>query len=149
MAAATVLARSRSAWTRLLSLRSPPLLSSPLRPLSSLLPVLSHRHFCADASSTDDYDNADRVFMEINAEADRERQREREERRRAATAAGLEYKEAEEEESDEDEDYMGVDPLIEKLQRQSANYNESLDQFWEPTDTESDEDDDWYLSYPY
>jgi hypothetical protein len=81
------------------------------------------------------------VFEEIEAEAARERQREREERRRAA-AAGVEVKE--EEETDEEEDYMGVGPLIEKLERQSAKYDESLDQFWEPTDTESDEDDERY-----
>lgn len=81
--------------------------------------------------------------MEINAKAAKERQREREERRRAAAAAGVEVKE-EEETDEEAEDYMGVGPLIAKLERQRGNYNDRSDQFWEPTDSESDEDDERY-----
>lgn len=83
-------------------------------------------------------------LLEIRAEAERERRREKEEKRRAAAAAGVEVKE--EEDSEEEEDYMGVGPLIAKLERQNAKYNESLDQFWEPTDSESDEDDERYCA---
>lgn len=76
----------------------------------------------------------DRIVRELLAEVEREKQLEREERKKK----GLEPLE------DEDEDYMGVGPLIEKLERRRAKEPENIEQFWEPTDSDSDEDDERY-----
>lgn len=69
---------------------------------------------------------------ELLAEVEREKQREREEKRKA----GIEVDEEEEE-----EDYMGVGRLIEKLENKKVKDLDNIDQFWEPTDSESDDDE--------
>lgn len=74
------------------------------------------------------------MIQELLAEVEREKQLEREEKRKA----GIEIDEAEDE-----EDYMGVGPLIEKLEKKKAKELENIDQFWEPTDSESDDDERW------
>lgn len=76
----------------------------------------------------------DRIVQELLAEVEREKQLEREERRKK----GLEPLD------DENEDYMGVGPLIEKLERKKTKDLENIEQFWEPTDSDSDEDDERY-----
>lgn len=72
------------------------------------------------------------MVQELLAEVEREKQRDREEKRKA----GIEVDEEEEE-----EDYMGVGPLIEKLEKKKIKDLDDIDQFWEPTDSESDDDE--------
>ncbi|KAJ4763169.1 30S ribosomal protein S5 [Rhynchospora pubera] len=141
--AATAFTRSRSAWSRLLSLRSLPLLSphshlfpSHLNQPSSLPRLHNHRHFSA-RGDPDDKLFADGVVQGLLAELEREKRREKEEKGRAGATT------EEEGEGDEEEDYMGVGPLIEKLERQSAWETDSMEE-WEPTDSDSDEDDEGY-----
>lgn len=66
-----------------------------------------------------------------------ERQREREARKRA----GLDTKDID---AEEEEDFMGVGPLIEKLEKEKLKDSSSADLFLyeEPTDSDSDEDDE-------
>ena len=42
---------------------------------------------------------------------------------------------------EEEEDYIGVGPLIEKLEKKKVKDLDNIDQFWEPTDSESDDDE--------
>ncbi|PKA60737.1 30S ribosomal protein S5, chloroplastic [Apostasia shenzhenica] len=77
----------------------------------------------------------ERIVQELLAEVEREKKLEREERKRK----GLPPLEEEDE-----EDYMGVGPLIEKLERKKTKDLENIEQFWEPTDSDSDEDDERY-----
>ncbi|XXG67881.1 hypothetical protein AAC387_Pa06g1121 [Persea americana] len=94
------------------------------KPISNLgRSHLSHR-FCSSA----------RTIQELLAEVEREKQREREEKKRKGEAV--------EEDDEEEEDYMGVGPLIEKLEKEKLKDTGSLDDFEEPTDSESDEDDE-------
>lgn len=74
----------------------------------------------------------DRVVQELLAEVEREKHREREAKRKA----GVEVSDKEEE-----EDYIGVGPVIEKLERRKAKELENIDQSWEPTDSESEDDE--------
>ncbi|KAG0491948.1 hypothetical protein HPP92_005346 [Vanilla planifolia] len=76
--------------------------------------------------------NADRMIQELLAQVEREKQLEREERRKKGLEPLVE---------DENEDYMGVGPLIEKLERRKAKDMENIEQFWEPTDSDSDDDE--------
>ncbi|KAF3326017.1 hypothetical protein FCM35_KLT09097 [Carex littledalei] len=166
--AARAFPRSLSAWSRLISLRSPPLLSPRfplfpihLNPLSSL-PRLNHRHFSADASarqpdaSTRQPDDSKlppevfRVARALCAEIRREERRE-------AIAAGIEVEEEEEEEeededmenglegNEEGEDYSGVQPSIDlesEVDDDDYDGRQESPEFWEQTDSESDEDDE-------
>lgn len=77
---------------------------------------------------------------ELLAQVERERQRERQDRR----AKDGKDQEEEPEEEEEEEDYMGVKPLIEKLERRKAKEAAADEGFWEPTDSDSDEDDERY-----
>lgn len=79
--------------------------------------------------------SGDRVVQELLAEVERERQLEREEKRKAGVVLG------DDDGDSESEDYMGVTPLIEKLEKKKAKELENIDQFWEPTDSESDDDE--------
>lgn len=64
-----------------------------------------------------------------------EKQREREQRLRA----GLDTKDLDEE---DDEDFMGIAPLIEKLERKKSKVDDrDLMRYEEPTDSESDDDE--------
>lgn len=76
----------------------------------------------------------DRIVRELLAEVEREKQLEREQKKKAGIAI--------EEDEEEEEDYLGVGPLIEKLEKKKTKDLENIDQFWEPTDSESDEDDE-------
>lgn len=78
----------------------------------------------------------DKVVRDILAEAERDRQREREQR----IKAGLDTKDIDQE---DDEDYMRVTPLIEKLEKANLKASSGiLDAFEEPTDSDSDDDDE-------
>lgn len=66
---------------------------------------------------------------------EREKQREREQRKRA----GLDTKDIDRE---DEEDYMGVMPLIEKLEKEKLKDTGDLNLYEEPTDSDSDEDDE-------
>lgn len=66
---------------------------------------------------------------------EREKEREREARKRQ----GLDTKDIDQE---DEEDYMGVGPLIEKLEKEKLKDTGDLDLYEEPTDSDSDEDDE-------
>lgn len=78
---------------------------------------------------------SDRAVEDLLAEVEREKQRERDDRKRK----GLDTKDIDDEDQ---EDYMGVMPLIEKLEKEKLKDTPNLDLFEEPTDSDSDEDDD-------
>ncbi|XP_008808874.2 uncharacterized protein LOC103720772 [Phoenix dactylifera] len=130
----------KAPWARLLSLRSLSQLpngaaihlAAARRPsIRSLLPPSKAEPQlvrCFSASTV----MGDRVVQELLAEVEREKQREREEKKKA----GIEVDEEEEE-----EDYMGVGPLIEKLEKKKVKDLDNIDQFWAPTDSESDDDE--------
>ncbi|RVW77441.1 hypothetical protein CK203_048093 [Vitis vinifera] len=80
------------------------------------------------------------IFMqELLAEVEREKQREKEQRKRA----GLDVKEIEDE---DEEDYMGVGPLIEKLEKEKLKNSGDLNMYEERTDSDSDEDDERFTT---
>uniref|UniRef100_J3L8Q9 S5 DRBM domain-containing protein n=1 Tax=Oryza brachyantha TaxID=4533 RepID=J3L8Q9_ORYBR len=148
-AAAAAAARSRAAvtcaaWVRLLSQRSNPLASSTHHLPSRI--VSQRRHFAFSASSSSSSSGSsrlqkiqsERVIHDLLAELDRERQ---EDRKDAAADAD----DDDDDDDDEEEDYLGVKPLIEKLERRKAKEAASPDDsFWEPTDSDSDEEDERY-----
>lgn len=76
-----------------------------------------------------------RAAQDLLAEVEREKQREREQRKRA----GLDTKDIDRE---DEEDYMGVMPLIEKLEKEKLKDTGDLNLYEEPTDSDSDEDDE-------
>ncbi|KAL5545694.1 hypothetical protein UlMin_005381 [Ulmus minor] len=78
---------------------------------------------------------SDRVAQDLLAEVEKDRQREREQRKRA----GLDTKDIDEEDQ---EDYMGVMPLIEKLEKEKLKEVGDLNRYEEPTDSDSDEDEE-------
>lgn len=140
MAAVAAASKARCARLLFLSLRGTINFSMSLAPKPQILcsqrpfffpnlnfPFLS-RPFSANPIQ------GDRIVQELLAEVEREKQQEREERKRK----GLEPLE------DDDEDFMGVGPLIEKLERKKTKDLENIEQFWEPTDSDSDEDDERY-----
>ncbi|TQD75280.1 hypothetical protein C1H46_039199 [Malus baccata] len=73
--------------------------------------------------------------QDLLVEVERETQREREQRKRA----GLDTKDINRE---DEEDYMGIMPLIEKLEKEKLNDTGDLNLYDEPTDSDSDEDDE-------
>jgi small subunit ribosomal protein S5 len=78
---------------------------------------------------------SERAVYDLLAEMERERKRDQEERRKK----GEEVDEA----AEAAEDFLGVKPLVEKLERRKAKEaNVADDFFWEPTDSDSDEDDE-------
>ncbi|XP_022943762.1 DEAD-box ATP-dependent RNA helicase 42 [Cucurbita moschata] len=80
-----------------------------------------------------------RVVQDLLAEVEKEKQREREQRRRA----GLDTKDIDDEDR---EDYMGVGPLIEKLEKEKLKDTGNLNAYEEATDSDSDEDDERFSS---
>ncbi|OEL20563.1 hypothetical protein BAE44_0018423 [Dichanthelium oligosanthes] len=141
MAAAAARSRAAAAWARLLSLRPHPITTSTSIPRhhhlgSRIMPP--RRHLAFSASAGDDWSQiqSERAVHELLAEVERERQRERQDRP---------SKDGEQEEEPEEEDYMGVKPLIEKLERRKAKETADVDEgYWEPTDSDSDEEDERY-----
>lgn len=142
-------ARSRAAatWARLLSLRSHNLAGSNALPRNHHLapritPPRRHLAFSASAGGARPQIQSERAVHELLAEVERERERERKDRR-----AGDGDKEGDpvEDQEEEEEDYLGVKPLIEKLERRKAKEAAAdEDGYWEPTDSDSDEDDERY-----
>lgn len=80
-----------------------------------------------------------RVVQDLLAEVEKEKQREREQRRRA----GLDTKDIDDEDG---EDYMGVGPLIEKLEKEKLKDTGNLNAYEEASDSDSDEDDERFSS---
>jgi len=80
---------------------------------------------------------SNRVIQELLADVERERQREREQKKRT----GLDTKDID---AEDEEDYMGVAPLIEKLEKEKQKLKETgdLHQYEERTDSDSDDDDE-------
>lgn len=73
-------------------------------------------------------------MQELLGEVAREKQRERAEKKIAGVEVGND--------DEEDEDYMGVEKLIEKLEKQNAKERGNVSMYEEPTDSDSDEDDE-------
>lgn len=82
------------------------------------------------------YASGDRVVRDLLAEVEREKQREREQRKKAGLGTA-------DIDAEDDEDYMGVGPLIEKLEKENLKHVDPriLNMREEPTDSESEEDD--------
>ncbi|KAL8052296.1 hypothetical protein ABFX02_06G201812 [Erythranthe guttata] len=79
--------------------------------------------------------DAERALQELTYQAERERMREREER----IKAGLDVADLD---AEEEEDYMGVNPLIEKLEKEKAKGDPpNLNRYEEATDSESEVDE--------
>ncbi|KAK4797304.1 hypothetical protein SAY86_029630 [Trapa natans] len=98
----------------------------------SFTPLIHRSHF-----STFPSDETAAAVQELLGELEMERQREREVRKRA----GLDTKDID---AEEEEDFMGVGPLIEKLEKEKLKESSSNDLFAyeEPTDSDEDEDDE-------
>lgn len=75
------------------------------------------------------------MVQDLLSEVEKERQREREQRKRT----GLDTKDIDDE---DEEDYMGIMPLIEKLEKEKLKDTGSLNQYEEATDSDSDDDDE-------
>nr|AVY91801.1 ribosomal S subunit [Saccharum hybrid cultivar SP80-3280] len=143
MAAAAARSRAAAAWARLLSLRPHSLAESTALPRhrhhlgSRITPPRHHLAFSASAGGArpNQRIQSERVVHELLAQVERERQD-----RRVKDGKDQE----EEPEEEEEEDYMGVKPLIEKLERRKAKEAAADEGFWEPTDSDSDEDDERY-----
>ncbi|CAL9152398.1 unnamed protein product [Musa hybrid cultivar] len=73
----------------------------------------------------------DRVVQDLLAEVERAKQLAREERRKAGIAL----------DGEDEGDYMWVVPLIEKLEKTKVKNSDSINRFWVPTDSESDDDE--------
>jgi small subunit ribosomal protein S5 len=146
MAAAVARSRAAAAWVRLLSLRPHSLAGSTALPRhghhlgSRITPPRRHLAFSASSGDARPHQKfqSEWVVHELLAEVERERQRERQDRR------AKDGKDQEEEPEEDEEDYMGVKPLIEKLERRKTKDMAAGEGFWEPTDSDSDEDDERY-----
>ncbi|CAM0146297.1 unnamed protein product [Urochloa decumbens] len=149
MAAAAARSRAAAAWARLLSLQPHHLAESTALArrqhlASRIAPPRRHLAFSASASASASAGaeelqiQSERAVRELLAEVERERQRERQDRR---AADGVKEEEPAEE---EEEDYLGVKPLIEKLERRKAKEAAFDEAYWEPTDSDSDSDDERY-----
>jgi small subunit ribosomal protein S5 len=136
MAAAAARSRAAAAWARLISLRPLPLPHHHQQLASRIIPP--RRNLAFSAGAADEWYQkfqSERVVHELLAELERERQQDR---RKEGKGDGKD-------EEEEEEDFMGVKPLIEKLERRKAKEAAAADEdFWEPTDSDSDEDDDRY-----
>ncbi|KAJ6831555.1 uncharacterized protein M6B38_348190 [Iris pallida] len=112
-------------------------LHKPSKPPLQLIPA---RHFSFVNTNRDNKKDSsseidgDAVIRGLLAELERERRLEREDRqKRGLDTADLD-REAE-------EDYLGITPLIEKLEKRKPDDPRDYDD-WEPTDTDSDEEDE-------
>ncbi|WVZ78272.1 hypothetical protein U9M48_026013 [Paspalum notatum var. saurae] len=148
--------RAAAAWARLLSLRPHHLAEStalPRRPHLGFRITPPCRHMASSLSDSEGDDwppqetQNERVVYDLLAQVERERQRERQELRAKAGKQGEEEEEEGEEEEEEEEDYMGVKPLIENLERRKVKDSaDDYEDLWEPTDSDSDEDDERYTA---
>ena len=75
------------------------------------------------------------MVHDLLAEVEKERHREREQRKRA----GLDTKDID---AEDGEDYMGVMPLIERLEKQKLKDTGELNRYEERSDSDSDDDDE-------
>lgn len=148
--AATV-TKWRGVWCRLLLINKtlkPRPIKPPSRNISSLvpnpntprffLPSIHPRLFSSPvaAAADDDGDDGDDIkdpIQELLAELEREKQRERDQKTKAGTPIV---------DDEDEEDYMGVQPLIDKLEKSKTKYIGPLELYEEPTDSESDDEDD-------
>ncbi|KAJ4843260.1 hypothetical protein Tsubulata_009863 [Turnera subulata] len=139
----------KKSWSRLLlfhhRLRKPsspspiPLLSQrKISTVSSQITTTTTSSFYSSSRAAKQYSTtiSSRAVFELQSELEKEKQRERESRIRQ----GLDTKDIDEEDK---EDYLGVGPLIEKLEKERAKVipDSLLNQFEEPTDSDSDDDD--------
>ncbi|KVH95116.1 Double-stranded RNA-binding-like domain-containing protein [Cynara cardunculus var. scolymus] len=101
--------------------------------IGSSLPRNWNRLFSSIAPS---FATGDRIVRELLAQVEREKQREREQRKKAGLGTA-------DIDAEDDEDYMGVGPLIEKLEKENLKHVDPriLNMREEPTDSESEEDD--------
>ncbi|GMH27967.1 hypothetical protein Nepgr_029810 [Nepenthes gracilis] len=76
---------------------------------------------------------ASRTVQELLAEVEKEKHREREAKRKAGINV--------DEEDEEEEDYMGVGPIIEKLEKEKLKSTGDLNSYEEPTDSDSEDDE--------
>ncbi|XP_065853448.1 uncharacterized protein [Euphorbia lathyris] len=77
-----------------------------------------------------------RIVNDLLAELEREKQREREARKRA----GLDTEDID---NEDEEDYMGIAPLIEKLEKEKLKpAGPDMHRYEEPSDSDSDDDDE-------
>ncbi|XP_057969967.1 uncharacterized protein LOC131159240 [Malania oleifera] len=147
MAAATISKTQSSTWSRLICsqlltkpIKSPPLSISRKISTSPRFPPPTNakfsfpgkdRHLSLSASSA----SSSRTIQDLLADVERDKQREREERKKA----GLDTADID---AEDEEDYMGVGPLIEKLEKEKLKDSVDLNLYEEPTDSESDDDDE-------
>ncbi|XP_042494201.1 uncharacterized protein LOC122073645 [Macadamia integrifolia] len=143
---AATITKSRGVWSRFLlnqSLKKPikPTFN-PCRKICSFpnFPAQIHHfqrpisNFYLGRSSLDHrFFSSARTIQELLAEVEREKQREREEKKRAGVEVG--------DDDEDEEDYMGVGPLIEKLEKEKLKDSGGLDMYEEPTDSESEDDE--------
>ncbi|CAK9174314.1 unnamed protein product, partial [Ilex paraguariensis] len=81
-----------------------------------------------------------KAIQELLADVEREKQKEREERKRA----GLDTADID---AEDDEDYMGVGPIIEKLEKEKLKDTDTnLHLYEEPTDSDTDDDDERFTT---
>ncbi|KAJ8767738.1 hypothetical protein K2173_020678 [Erythroxylum novogranatense] len=137
---------NHSSWSRLLlfaSLRKPQIsrkISSfphfPPLQTSPFFRTLKATHF-----STASAVPSGRIVQDLLAELEREKQREREARKRAG-------KDTKDIDLEDEEDYLGVGPLIDKLEKEKLKNisPELLNQHEEPTDSDSEDDDERWSS---
>ncbi|KAA8534708.1 hypothetical protein F0562_032225 [Nyssa sinensis] len=93
----------------------------------------SHLHL-GFAYSGNRFFSSARTIQELLVDVEREKQKEREERKRA----GLDAADID---AEDEEDYMGVGPLIEKLEKEKLKDAGDLNMYEEPTDSESEDDE--------
>lgn len=122
-----------SSWSHLIFRKSLVGKAAVTRPFNDRVSPFHQSRFSTSRGS----DYSSRAIQELLADLERERQREREARKRA----GLDTKDID---AEAEEDFMGVGPLIEKLEKEKLKdpFPANLNAYEEPTDSESDEDDD-------
>ncbi|OVA02301.1 Ribosomal protein S5 [Macleaya cordata] len=142
---AATITKSRGTWTRLLQKQS---LKNPINPLPNLSrkissfpnPPAKFHHFQRPKSNLHPshslnhyrFCSSGRTIQELLADVEKEKQKEREEKKKAGIAI---------DDDEDEEDYMGVGPLIEKLEKEKLKDTGSLDMYEEPTDSESEDDE--------
>ncbi|KAK9914741.1 hypothetical protein M0R45_038499 [Rubus argutus] len=129
-------------WSRLIfnqAIKKNPNAPLPLyhRKISSPLPNLFRSSSSSSSSGQTHFYSTvpSRSVQDLLAEVEREKQREREQRKRA----GLDTRDIDQE---DEEDYMRVTPLIEKLEKEKLKTTGDLNSYEEPTDSDSDDDDE-------
>ncbi|KAF8389682.1 hypothetical protein HHK36_024201 [Tetracentron sinense] len=138
---ATTITKSQGAWSRLILYQTS---RNPINPLPFSRKIASFSNFLPQNHNfqrqtsnfylgfNHRFFSSSRTVQELLAEVEREKQREREQKKRAGLDIGDE---------EEEEDYMGVGPLIEKLEKEKLKDTRNLDMYEEPTDSESEDDE--------